>query len=90
MEKRFDFLFPITDFSVNPAVHFTDLLIHAVIDFQKKTDDKLTMAVTIDSINYLGTPIAPNIAPLLKVINRDLYMEILEAANEHSKDIFKI
>ena len=87
--KHFSFLFPVVDFTQVPAMHLTDLEVHAIV-YQYpdgslfRDDDKECIHVDIDSIIYDGK----NIAMLLPAIAEGLYVDITVAAMQHGEDKF--
>lgn len=85
--KKFIILFPITDFRISPAVLFTNLRIHAEAIFKPSGE---LFAVQITSINYFqeGKNLASDIAPLIELINPELYQSIYEACKAHAADKF--
>lgn len=84
--KKFTIQFPITDFRLSPPVLFTNLMVYAVASLVKD----VLMEVKITGINYMkeGTSLSTDIAPLIMVIEPDLYQSIYEACEAHAIDKF--
>jgi len=84
--KKFTIQFPITDFRQSPPVFFTNLMVYAAAILK---DDEI-MEVNITSINYAkeGTSLSTDIAPLIELIDSDLYQSIYEACEAHAIDKF--
>jgi len=88
MKERITFKYPLTDFSLLPAFHFTDLLIIANVDVGRlnKVMDVEVKKVTFFSKQEL---IGADVQDLILFLKPSLHKEIIIAAYAHAKGKFE-
>lgn len=85
MKQRITFHYPLTDISLVPAFHFTDLLVTAFVDVGRLNK---VMDVEIYKVSYFSKKelIGADVQELILFLKPQLHKEIILAAYSHAKD----